>query len=174
MGYTIAEASGARASAVRSPFPRRALPPGWLLAPLLLLVLLLAACSGGNQAVNGPPPTEDPASQPADQLTGAGPSGVTTGPTIQGVLWSDSDGNGVFSLGDSVVGNATVVLEFEGGESFTVSTDEVGQYRITGLEPGASFTLRHLLPFGAAPLSAQAAARNSAPVEQIVKHHVWQ
>ena len=174
MGYTIAEASGARESAVRSPFPRRALPPGWLLAPLLLLVLLLAACSGGNHAVNGPPPTEDPASPPAGQLTGAGPSGVTTGPTIQGVLWSDSDGNGVFGLGDSVVGNATVVLEFDGGESVTVSTDEVGQYRITGLEPGASFKLRHSLPLAAAPLGARSIHQSSAPVEQIVKHHVWQ
>lgn len=171
MGYRFSDTGGARESAVRSPFSRRAL----LLALLLVPLLLLAACSGGaRQAVNQPPPADDPVTQPAGELSGVGPSGVATGNTLQGVLWSDSDGDGVFGLGDSVLPEASVVLELEGGETITVSTDRVGQYRITGLEPGTPFTLSHRLALAAVPLSAQAAKRSSAPAEQNVKHYVWQ
>ena len=164
--------SGAAASAACS---SRVPAASWLLT--LLLALLLTACSGPERAVNEAPPAPD-AKTPAAELSGPGPSGITIASVLQGVLWRDSDGDGVFGLGDAVLARTPVVLELEGGETVTVETDEVGQYRFAGLEPGTPFTLRHRLTLEQAAMAGQA-SQLSAPgsrstSDQIVKHHVWQ
>ncbi|HEX7003624.1 MAG TPA: SdrD B-like domain-containing protein [Trueperaceae bacterium] len=166
-------ANGDARESVVSSLPRRRAPgPRLLVAPLL--ALLLAACSGGEQAVNSPPPGSDPAPGPSAELTGEGPSGVVAGHALQGVLWNDSDGDGVFGLGDSVLSNAQIMVELEDGETVTVVTDGVGQYRVDGLAPGTSFKLRHRLPPTFTTLSTERGSGPSAASEQIVKHYVWQ
>lgn len=104
-----------------------------------------------------------------------GAQGVTRGETLQGVLWSDRDGDGRFGRGDTVLGGATVYLDLDDdgardGDEPATRTDPAGQYRFDDLTAGTSFTLRHEAAEegdGALQASTLDTPRSD------VKHHVW-
>ncbi|MDZ7801469.1 MAG: hypothetical protein U5K81_11850 [Trueperaceae bacterium] len=103
-------------------------------------------------------------------------AGVTRGEMLQGVLWTDRDGDGRFGRGDTVAPDARVYLDLDGNERRdegepSVRTDGAGQYRFEDLTPGTNFVVRHQAADdedgGLGSAAADRASGGGAT------HHVW-
>lgn len=142
----------------------------WRVMVLVLLTLLLAvtACSKGPSELSGPAAvTPEAAAQGV-----AVHAGTTKGTTLQGLLWTDHDGDGHFGPNDTVLPAVKLFLDLNGNgvhddfEPVTI-TDRVGQYRFSNLAPGTSYTLSRSSDGGFSALALE--ARD----QQDVRHFTW-
>jgi hypothetical protein len=79
--------------------------------------------------------------------------------SISGRVVNDINGDGVFSTGDAGIAGRTVYIDLNQSGQFqsndpSATTDDQGNYTISGLLPGVPFTVREVVPVGATETAA--------------------